>query len=288
MNFKPETIRLYCGGSPFVGIPVDGATAVFRRDHIRAALATGPTRIIYNHDTKILTFRNNRSEWRLNDLLGQQKFSSYQIHEQLYSWAKGKRSGARKRQETAQLGADGVRVRKLLEAVRKLEKQRDRIYLHQPQNPLVYHSNSNDNNYIRDSAKRWADEKRVRKQLAKLTGHKLFHGEPKTWADFYRQIEAITGRRVSDQQKFTRVHACKRYRHGLPDYPDREDYLKNFPRYLVMSERPWGSEPFDMKQALIYHAQARLEYVAALREKMALDSQIGQHRAEIADASKNS
>jgi hypothetical protein len=292
VNLKLANIVKYAQGTaPIVGIPIAGVgTIVLLRRHLRAALEIQPVRIIYNQDTKVITFRNHRAEWRLNDLLGQGKVQQWQIRDQLHSWANGRRSATRKRKETAALGKEGVYVRRLREAIAKLIRQRDKIYLHRPVNPLNPTRWRDAGDYGRDQARAWVEEKAIRKALAKLTGWKLIHGEPKTWADFYRAVERVTGKPVSESQTFARVHARKRYRHGLPDYPDREDYLKNLPRYLVMSEKPWDLRPYDLYQKDEYgeqlnvlerHAQARLEYCAALRERKAIESQIAAHLAEI-------
>jgi len=292
LNLKRATFERYAqGSSPFIGIPVVGiGTIVFKRGHLRAALEGQPTCIIYNQDTKTLTIRSQRSEWRLNDLLGQGKVQRWQIRAELTSWARGKRSGARKRKETASLGKQGVYVRKLREAIAKITRQRDKIYLCIPASPVVYKRGADARDYRRNEAKHWADEKSIRKALAKIAGYKLLHGEPKTWAEFYREVGEASGRDVSESQTYARVHARKRYRHGLSDYPDREDYLKHLPRYLMMTEKPWDSRPYDLYKkdnygeqlnSLERHAKARLEYCAALRERMALDSQITAHLAEI-------
>lgn len=293
MNLKIANVVRYAQGcAPFAGIPIAGVgTIVLLRRHLRAALEIQPVRIVYNQDTKIVTFRNHRAEWRLSDLLGQGKIRQWQIREQLHSWANGRRSAARKRKETAALGKEGVCVRRLHEAIAKLTRQRDKIYLHKPANPLSPAHWREAGDYGRNQATAWIEEKTIRKTLARLAGRKLIHGKPKTWADFYRAVEQITGKLVSESQTYTRVSARKRYRHGLPDYPDREDYLKNLPRYLVMSEKPWDWRPYDLYKkddygeklnALERHAQARREYCAALRERKALDSQITAHLAEIA------
>jgi hypothetical protein len=293
VNLKLTTVMKYAQGTaPIVGIPIAGVgTIVLLRRHLRAALDIQPVRIIYNHDTKIITFRNHRAEWRLNDLLGQGKVQQWQIRDQLRTWANGKRSAARKRKETAALGKEGVYVRRLREAIAKLERQRNKIHLHRPANPLNGERVRAAGEYSRNGAKRWADERSIRKALAKVAGHKLLHGEPKTWAEFYRQVEAVSGRQVSESQTYTRVHARKRYRHGLPDYPDREAYLRALPSFLVMSEKPWDWRPYDLYQkdeygeelnALQRHARARLEFRAALRERKAIDSQIKSHLEEIA------
>ena len=292
MNLKLANIVKYAQGSaPFAGIPLAGVgTIVFLRRHLWAALNIQPIRIIYNHDTKIVTFRNHRAEWRLNDLLGQGKVQQWQIRDQLRSWANGKRSAARKRKETAALGKEGVYVRRLREAIAKLTRQHDKIYLHRPENPLSPTRWREAQDCGRNQTIAWVEEKTIRKMLAKLTGQKLIHGEPKTWADFYRGVEQIIGKPVSESQTYARVHARKRYRHGLPNYPHREDYLKNLPRYLVMSEKPWDWRPYDLYQKDEYgeqlnvlqrHARSRLEYCAALRERKAIESQIEAHLAEI-------
>ena len=293
MNLKLQTVTKYAQGkAPLVGIPLEGVgTIVVMRTHLQAALGTEPSRIIYNLDTKILTLRTHRSEWKLNDLLGQQKMSRWQIQAQLSAWAKGRRSSRKTRAATAHLGKAGVYLRKLGEEVIKLLRRRDKIVLHRPVHPLIPSHCKDAGDYSRNEAARWAAEKPTRKALAKLVARKLVHGEPKTWADFYRAVEAITGRPVSPQGRYTRVHNCKRYRHGLSDYPDRHDYLRNLPRYLVMAEKPWDWRPFDPYQkdtygeqlnALEQHAQARREYCDLLRERIALDSQITAHQAEIA------
>ena len=134
-------------------------------------------------------------------------------------------------------------------------------------------------------------EKTTRKALAKVAGHKLQHGEPKTWADFYREVERVSGRHVHESETYTRIHARKRYRHGLPDYPDREVYLKHLPQYLVLAEKPYDWRKYNLYKPeyggpnpLERHAQARLEYCAALRERMSIDLQIANHRKEIESA----
>lgn len=292
MNLKRSTVERYARGSaPFAAIPLPGVgVIVFLRGHLQAALATEPSRIVYNQDTKTVTFRAHRSEWKLNDLLGQQKIQQWQLRQQLHAWANGKRSGARKRKETAALGKVGVYVRKLREAIKKLERQRDKISLRIPQHPLLYKRWAEAGNYGRDEARRWADEKPIRKALAKIAGKKMIHGGPKTWADFYRDVEAASGRHVHESATFTRVHARKRYRHGLPNHPDREDYLKNLPRYMVMTEKPYDRRPYDpfkkdtygeQLNSFEHHARARREYSNALRQRQAIESQIAAHRAEI-------
>jgi hypothetical protein len=292
VNLKITKVELYARGSaPFAAIPLPGiGVIVFRRGHLQAALATEPNRIIYNADNKTVTFRTSRSEWKLNDLLGQQKIQQWQIREQLTSWARGKRSGAQKRKATAALGKHGVYVRKLNEAITKLAKQREKIYLQRPHSPLLHEQREESGDYGREASKRWADEKPIRKAVAQIAGCKLIHGEPKTWADFYRAVETATGRPIGENATFSRVHARKRFRHGLPNNPDREDYLKNLPRYLFMSEKPWDHRPFDLYKKEEYgeqlntlerHAHARREYCAALRERKAIESQIAAHLAEI-------
>jgi hypothetical protein len=299
VNLKLANVVKYAQGSaPFAGIPLEGiGTIVLLRRHLRAALDIQPVRIIYNLDTKTLTFRTHRAEWRLNDLLGQGKVQQWQIRAEHNLWAKGKRSARKKRAETAALGKEGVYVRRLREAVAKLERQRDKICLRRPENPLNSERGKDAGEYSRNGAKRWVDERSIRKALAKVAGHKLLHGEPKTWADFYRQVETISGCHVSESETYTRVHARKRYRHGLPDYPEREDYLKNLPRYLVMSEKPWDWRPYDLYKkddygeklnALEQHAHARAEYCAAVRERNAIDSQIKSHLEEIAIVTEKS
>lgn len=291
MNLKIANIAKYARGTaPFAGIPIAGVgTIVFLRRHLQAALEIQPNRIIYNADTKVITFRNHRAEWKLNDLLGQGKLQRWQIRDQLTAWAHGKRSGARKRKATKALGKEGVYVRRLREAVAKLTKQRDNIYLHRPVHPLLPREYTR-GDYGRDQMRAWVEEKVVRKAIAKVVGQKLMHGEPKTWADFYRELEKVSGRHVSESQTYARVHARKRYRHGLSDYPDREDYLKNLPRYLVMAEKPWDRRPWDpfkkdtygeQLNAVESHAKARREYVAFLRERQAIESQIEAHQTEI-------
>jgi hypothetical protein len=297
MNLKITNVVKYAQGTaPIAGIPIAGVgTIVLLRQHLRAALDIKPVRIIYNQDSKVITFRNHRAEWRLNDLLGQGKIQQWQIRDQLRSWANGKRSAACKRKETAALGKEGVYVRRLREAIAKLTRQRDKIYLRRPANPLSPTRRREAGDYGRNQTTAWIEEKTIRKTLARLAGRKLIHGEPKTWADFYRAVEQITGKPVSEGQTYARIHTRKRYRHGLPDYPDREDYLKNTPRYLVMTEKPWDWRPYDpykkdeygeQLNALERHAQARREYSAALRERKALDSQINTHLAEIASVTQ--
>ena len=229
--------------------------------------------------------------WRLNDLLGQQKFQPWQIRDQLSTWARGKRSAVRKRKETTSLGKEGRYVRCLKEAIAKLKKQRHKICLHRPKSPLLYERYREAGDYTRKQCVAWIAQKPIRKALAKLAGHKLIHGEPKTWAEFYKEVERITESAVPESYTFTRVHARKRFRHGLPAYPSRETYLKHLPQYLVLSEKPYDWRPFDLFKketygeqlnALERHVAARLEYCAALRERKSIDSQIENHLAEIA------
>ena len=297
MNLKIANVVKYAQGSaPFAGIPIEGVgTIVLLRRHLRAALEIQPVRIIYNQDSKIVTFRNHRAEWRLNDLLGQCKIQRWQIQAQLNSWANGKRSAQKKRAETAALGKEGVYVRRLREAIAKLTRQRAKIYVHRPAHPLIPTHWKEAGDYGRNQTTAWVEEKTIRKAVARLAGRKLIHDEPKTWADFYRAVEQITGKPVSESQTYARIHARKRYRHGLPNYPDREDYLKNLPRYLVLTENPWDWLPYDpykkdeygeQLNSLERHSQARREYCAALRDRKALDSQITTHLAEIASVTK--
>ena len=289
MNLKLSSVTRYAtGSSPLVGVPIaDHGVLVFRRKHLKAALEINPTRIIYNADTQILTLKNGGSEWRLNDLLGQNKISRYQISEQLFSWAKSRRSSIKTRKQTDALGKHGVFVKRLREAVAKLEKQRDEIRLRRPVNPLLCCREVGD--YGRTEAKNWADQKPVRKAIAKIAGVKLVHGEPKTWAEFYRDVEKVSGRHITEGQTYARVHGRKRYRHGLEDYPDREAYLKNLPRYIFMAEKP-SRRVFNLYEKQAYgeqlnsleqHANALREYCDLLRERQAIESQIASHRQEI-------
>jgi hypothetical protein len=292
VNLRIASVVKYGQGSaPLAGIPIAGVgTIVLLRRHLRAALEIQPVRIIYNQDSKIVTFRNHRAEWRLNDLLGQGKVQQWQIRDQLRSWANGKRSAARKRKETAALGKDGAYVRRLREAVAKLQRQRDKIFLRKPESPLNPQRWHEAGEYSRNQTRAWINEKATRKALARLAGQKLIHGEPQTWAEFYREVERITGKAVSESQKYSRVHARKRYRHGLPNYPNREDYLKALPSYLFMAEKPFDWRPHDLYKKDDYGEQlnplerrshARLEYCAALRERNAIESQITAHLDEI-------
>lgn len=293
MNLKPATIQRYAqGSSPFAGIPVNGVTVVLLRRHLQAALETNPNRIIYNADTKTITFHNHRSTWKLNDLLGQQKIAQWQIRDQQTSWARVKQSSVRKRKETAALGKDGRYVRRLREAITKLKKQRGKIGLHRPEGPLNPKRWA-DGDYHRKQFTAWIEQKAIRKALAKVAGRKLVHGEPKTWADFYREVEKVTGHPVSESATYTRVHACKRYRHGLREYPDREYYLQHLPQYLVLTEKPYDWRVHDLYKVEEYgeklnsldrHAKARREYCEQLREQKSIDSQIQSHLAEIASA----
>src|SRR5260221_1366150 len=180
MNLKRATIERYAQGTaPFAGIPIAGVgTIVFRRDHLKAALDINPSRIIYNADTKTITFRNHRSVWKLNDLLGQGKFQQWQLRQQMTSWAKAKQSAHRKRKETAALGKEGRYVRRLREAVAKLKRQRDKIYLHAPQNPLVY-KRHDAGDYSRNQFARWIAEKSIRKALALVAGNQAIPTGPK-------------------------------------------------------------------------------------------------------------
>lgn len=292
MNLRIATVVKYAKGiSPLAGIPIAGVgTIVLLRRHLRAALQIQPVRIIYNRDSKIITLRNHRAEWRLNDLLGQQKIQRWQIHEQLSRWATAKRSAQRKRSETMALGKSGAYVRRLREAVARLSWQRHKIHLNRPVNPVIPTHSREAGDYGHDQVRAWVTEKPIRRALERLAGQKLIHGEPQKWADFYHEVELITGKPVSESQTFARVHARKRYRHGLPNYPSREDYLKHLPRYLVLAEKPWDWRPHDLYKRDEYgeqlnmlqrHAQARREYCAALRERKAIDSQIAAHLAEI-------
>jgi hypothetical protein len=299
VNLKIANVVKYAqGNAPFAGIPIAGVgTIVLLRRHLRAALEIRPVRIIYNQDSKIITFRNHRAEWRLNDLLGQGKIQQWQIRDRLNSWAKGKQSAQKKRAETAAMGKEGAYVRRLREAIVKLERQLSKIHLHIPEHPLSPKRWTDAGHFSRNQAKRWVDEKPIRKALAKLAGRKLIHGEPHKWADFYRDVEHIIGRPIKENQTFARVHARKRYRHGLPDYPDRETYLRALPSYLVLAEKPYDWRLYDLYKkgeygeqlnALEMHARVRLEYCAALRERIALDSQIAAHLAEIASVTNRS
>ena len=241
-------------------------------------MANSPHRIIYNADTHTVTFKSSHSEWKLNDLLGQGKIQRFQLRQQLYAWARGKRSGARKRKENAALGKAGVYVRRLREAIAKLgTPARQNLSARSPAS-LPARKWAEAGNYSRDVARRWADEKPIRKAIAKVAGRKtVLHGEPQTWADFYRAVGSATARRVSESETFSRVHARKRLRYGLPDHPDREDYLKNLPRYLFMAEKSYDSRPYDPFKKDTYgeqlnafeqhHPPARQEYCAALRER---------------------
>jgi hypothetical protein len=163
VNLKISKVERYARGSaPFVAIPLPGiGVVVFRRGHLQAALATQPNRIVYNADTKAVTFRTSRSEWKLNDLLGQQKIQRWQLRHELHAWANRRRFSTRKRKESAALGKKCVYVRKLREDIAKLKRQRDKLSPQRPHHPLLPKRWADAGEYGRDEAKRctctWGD-----------------------------------------------------------------------------------------------------------------------------------
>lgn len=287
---KLDTIRKYASGtSPIIGIPIFRLSegkhirAVFRRDHLRAALSAPVTEARYDEKQNVLVLNGSaKAEYRLRDLRCHAEFPGWKLREQLSKWAAGKRKSV----HTRGLAPNAKRVIKLQAQIAKLERAKEKIRAHRPHPPLILSEWPRQPASARDREQesRWRDEKPVRRKLGRLVRQPR-----KTWADFYRQVGEIIGRSVSDCDKHDRV--CNR-RGG----PDRLDYLQYIYKHISMAPKPYERSstwnPYRVYEyagdnnGLNYfqqHRHAQVEYLAAMRERASFDSQIQGLRKLIAE-----
>lgn len=283
-----ERVQRYANGSaPFLGIPVfsvaDGkyVTAVFRRDHLQTALSAPISKVSYDESNHALVLNGTtRACYRLRDL-GHGN-TGWQIREALTDWARRKR----KSQNTRKTNPETRRVVKLQEAVRKLERQRNKIYANRPHSPmqLTVYDRQPASQRDREQESKWREQKSIRRKLGQLVRR-----ERKTWAQFYQDVAELIGRNVGETERHDRV--CNR-KNG----PDRVQYLTYLCKHVWMAEKPYERtrlwEPFKVYEwagednglnRFQQHRRAQLQYLAAMRERTAVQSQIDAHLAEIAE-----
>jgi len=292
MYLKAKVVARYANGkAPFVGIPIVGphyrVTAVFRRSHLQAAMEIQPTRIIYNADTHTLNLRNGKSSYSLYDLVGQKKIQLWVSKGELARWARGRRSGAKARTERNSLGPELFRVRQLRETIARLRKERSRIYTTTPHNPVLARTNENRvpeewersecRRGERERESRWRTEKPLRQALGFVAARKMLHGEPGTWKEFYQLVEMILGRPIDSSCQYARVHARK-------NGPYRDEYLKQLPKYIGMTQRSWWDRRIiDVPSRIESYRRDRADYVVAARSQREIDGLIAEHEKTLAD-----
>lgn len=271
------TVRKYAEGkAPFLGVPVFSltvgryVTAVFSRRILQAA-ASCPhiTKVSFDEEEECLVLNGSpRACYRLKAL----REPAYFVKDANEAWARTRR----KTNITRGLPVNERKAAKLeAEAgvlTRKLAKIRDT----RPVHPLIlcdwHRTPATDSERIREQ--NWHDDKGKRRRLGWLA-----HRARSTWKQFYADVEAITGYPVSDSCRHDRV--CKR-----KDGPHIVDYLKHLNEHVMgMTRKPWRSdwktEGQREREGFERHREWRMEYLAAMAERRALEDQIGLLREEV-------
>lgn len=289
-------VRRYASGkAPYLGVPVfDMAagrtvTAVFHRPHLQvateAAVHYGAT-VTYDCEAHTLNFNSVKGCcYRLIDLKQSGKLQPCQVKAELESWARGRRKSAISRT----LPREQRQAERLRLEIGKLRRKQDKIYASRPHHPLIPTSYDLQpaSEYERQSVLEWIRQKPVRRRLGQLVRR-----ERKTWAQFYRDVEAIIGRHVDSSQRHDVV--TRRKRHGRALGPSIVEYLRHLYRYVGMAQKistleawspyknlGWGDE-HDQNE-FQRHRNAQRNYLAAMAEKAALQSEIDAHKVTIAE-----
>lgn len=292
---KLSSVAKYASGrAPYLGVPVFDmsigrtVTAVFRKEHLQVAVSAAVkygARVTYDASDHTLNFNSVPGCcYKLRDLKNAagSPFNPWHFKEANEAWARGRRKSA----VTRAMSPDDRRKVKLQEEIGRLARKRDKIYASAPLHPLLsLHPRGPACDYSRKQAMRWRAEKPLRRKLGQLVRR-----ERKTWAAFYADVAAIIGHEVSDTYRHDRV--CNR-----KGGPDRIDYLKYLYRYVGMATMPYEQEhkwnpyrlgfgPEHDQNEFQRHRQAQMEYLVAMGERAAIQSQIDAHRQEIAELGK--
>jgi hypothetical protein len=283
---KLATIARYASGkAPFLGVPVfdlaEGrtVTVVLKRDHLRVAVEAatihGAT-VTYDCEAHTLNFNSVKGCcYTLRDLRQQ----VFPWREQLLSWAEGRRKTAISRA----LPENEKRIAKLRLEIGKLERRRDKIRSNRPQSPLLLTEwqREPESDSARKQELNWREEKPIRRALGRLVRQ-----ERKTWAQFYRDVEQITGRRVDSSRRHDRV--CNR-RGG----PARTDYLTYLYKHIWMAAKPYRAPWEPLKKTdrtgdggetvFEQHRRWQIEYLMALDERAGIQTEIDGHLQTIAE-----
>lgn len=293
---KLSSVAKYASGkAPFLGVPVFDmsigrtVTAVFRKEHLQVAVEAAVrhgARVTYDASDHTLNFNSVPGCcYRLRDLKNAvgTPFHPWQFKEANEAWARGRRKSA----VTRAMSPDVRRKVKLQEEIGKLARKRDKIYASAPLHPLLsLHPREPACEYSRKETARWRAEKPMRRKLGQLVRR-----ERKTWAAFYADVAAIIGHGVGDTYRHDRV--CSRR-----DGPERTTYLKYLYRYVGMATMPYDQEhkwnPYKLlgygsehdQNEFQRHREAQMEYLAAMGQRAAIQSQIDAHKLEIAELGK--
>lgn len=294
-----QVVQRYASGkAPFLGIPVfdislgKTVTAVFRREHLQAAVEAATirgARITYDCVFHTLNFNSVKGCcYRLRDLKNAEgsTFKPWDIKDAQAAWASARRKTAIART----LSPSTRKVARLQLEIGKLGRQRDKIRAERPQNPLIplayYLQPASEND--REQARRWRAEKPMRQRLGQLVRR-----ERKTWAQFYRDVEAIIGRPVYSSRRHDVV--TKRKRRGRSAGPSIVIYLTHLYKYVGMATMPWEQsykwDPYKLEEyggergrdMFARHRSAQIAYLTAMNERVAVQWQIDQHLQTIAE-----
>jgi hypothetical protein len=270
-----DTIRLYAtqGKSPYVGIPIvtdkSRSPAVFPRQILRAAVESpGHIKAYYDNETKTLTLNGRRNRYRLVDQTS--RLELWQIIEPIRKWAHGQQRSKAARERNKLYGPLAPLAKRTREQIRKLERQREKLYVHRPANPLLKPSEEYTDRWREhtfENWKRFIDEKPIRKALSRLAaGGRGKDG--KTWAQFHQAIAAVIGRaELSRDQQYPVLRNRK-------DSPHWENYWKRLPKFLYLASKPWNANAWEFDPQRVQ--RSRHEYCHALRNKREIDDQIEQ------------
>jgi len=272
---KVDIVRLYAtqGKSPYVGIPVvtDGSRppAVFPRQLLRAAVESpGHIKAYYDNETKTLTLNGRRNRYRLIDQTS--RLALWQIIEPIRKWAHGQQRSKAARERNKLCGPLAPLAKRTREQIRKLERQRERLYVRRPANPLLKSSDEYTDRWRDHNLENWARflrEKPIRKALSRIANGGAGKSA-KTWAEFDALLaKAIGHETLSRSQQY---QAIRYWRNG----PTWEEYWQHLPKHLGLASKPWNSESREFDPQRVQ--RARHEYCEALRAKREIDDQIEQ------------
>lgn len=271
-----ETVRRYASGkAPFLGVPVFTLetgryiTAIFRREHLQAAVNAPVIKAHYDEHEHVLVLNGTkRAEYRLRDLKNGESAAwlPWIMREELEKWAQAQRGRLNRKTNTPA----ERKIEKLAQNVKRLEREKEKLYVHDaPIGPMAPYERDVSDGW-RENELRWHEEKELRRAVGKLA-----HSPRKTWKQFYADVEAVIGRHVDSGKRHDRV--CNR-KNG----PDVIDYLHKMPRYIWMARKGYSRgkkwEP-DFQR----HREAQLDYLKAKRELESLQGQIDAHLEEIAE-----
>ena len=229
----------------------------------------------------MLTLNGGRATYKLrNQRLAEPGPVPYGIRDTLARWAEAKRGKVKAAGVPRGPRTPEAKRRRREEQVERhiarLERDAAKIRPWRPSNPSCKMGDDEYGEHTRRIAAAWHAERPMRRALAHLAGAKLVHGEPRTWAEFYRQVEAIAGRAV----RYRHDRECNR-----TGGPTRDEYLRRLYSYVGMDKpRMWeDTRRLRSAETLDRYREARKEYFADLRAKAELTAQIAERRSMLAD-----